>query len=45
LEETGMIATNRKQFKSYSLPGKILQNSVFFVAQNCEKIQEQKLDA
>jgi len=45
LEETWMISQQRKEFSQYSMPGKIDRNTHYFIAQNCQKIQAQKLDA
>lgn len=45
LEETGLASTEWQQIRAFSFPGKIDWTVYFFVARNCEKVAEQKLDA
>ncbi len=44
LEETGLKPKTIKLWKTYSPSGKVVQKVYFFVAQNCKKVAEQKLD-
>lgn len=44
LEETGMICENIELYKTTSAGGKLDYQVHYFIAHNCEKIQEQKLD-
>ena len=45
LEETGMESDNWKLFKTYESEGKIDWPTFLFIAKNCRKVAEQKLDA
>lgn len=44
LEETGMRPKNIRLWKTYSPSGKVRQKVFFFVANDCKKIAQQKLD-
>lgn len=45
LEETGMESADWELFGSYEFDGKIEWTTHLFIARNCQKIAEQKLDA
>jgi ADP-ribose pyrophosphatase len=45
IEETGMESDNWKLFKTYESEGKIDWPTFLFIAKNCRKVAEQKLDA
>ncbi|MFA5990803.1 MAG: NUDIX hydrolase [Candidatus Doudnabacteria bacterium] len=44
LEETGLKPKSLKLWKTYSPSGKVMQKVYFFIAQDCVKVAEQKLD-
>ncbi len=44
LEETGLKPKSIKLWRTYSPSGKLQQTIYFFVAQDCKKVTEQKLD-
>ena len=44
LEETGMVCENIELFKTKSSGGKLDFDVFYYIANNCEKIQEQQLD-
>ncbi len=43
-EETGLVPKKIKLWKTYKPSGKVLQKVYFFIAYDCSKVYEQKLD-
>lgn len=45
LEESGIEASKWELYKVYAGEGKIVWNTYFYIAKNCQKVAEQKLDS